>query len=122
MEGAITMLDSVAVAGISETEKHRVDSKTAEDYYSLGEYYVQAARLTLDSAGIEKSEIEGFGIVNSEVDTPYIYPTMPSQTLGFSDLKWVVSADSGGSSPFCRYNTVLITGSLLSGRKFFWTN
>ncbi|GAB7011200.1 thiolase family protein [Halorubrum trueperi] len=90
--------NKTVIAGIGETEKSRARENRGEAYHSMEEYYKQAAELTLEDAGVEMNNVDGFGMINPTAETPFIYPSVMAETIGLEDLNWIQSVDHGGAS------------------------
>ncbi|RBI60398.1 thiolase family protein [halophilic archaeon] len=84
------------ITGIGETQKHR-PSAESDSFPSLEEYYERAARLTLDDANVDKGEVDGLGVIRTITDTPFTYPGMLAETLGF-EVDYLFSEDQGGAN------------------------
>jgi acetyl-CoA acetyltransferase len=90
------VLDNVVIAGIGETEKSRPSHRNDQPYRDLEEYYQMAAKKTLEDAGIAWQDLDGLGIARPSTETPYRYPLIVAETLGFEDLKWLTVSDHCG--------------------------
>ncbi|MFB6171357.1 MAG: thiolase family protein [Haloarculaceae archaeon] len=88
--------DDVVIAGIGETEKHRPSRENDQPYHSLEAYFQMAAALTLEDAGLDWQEVEGLGVARPSTETPYRFPLMLAETLGFEDLGWLTVTDHCG--------------------------
>lgn len=99
----------VYVGGIGETEKSRAQEARGESFHNVEEYFAKAARLTLDDADMEKSDVDGLGVVLPlATSTPIIYSNVLAETLGFTGLNWLVVSDHGGAGAL----ELLIQGSM----------
>jgi acetyl-CoA acetyltransferase len=90
------VLDGVVIAGIGETEKSRPSEDNDQPYHDLEEYFWKAAKRTLADAGLRKADVEGLGVARPSVETPFRYPMLLAETLGFEDLAWVTATDHCG--------------------------
>jgi acetyl-CoA acetyltransferase len=88
--------ENVVVAGIGETAKHRPSRRNDQPYHTLEEYFRDAADLTLADAGLEWGDVDGLGVARPSTETPYRYPLMLAETLGFEDLHWLTTTDHCG--------------------------
>jgi len=88
--------DDVVVAGIGETAKHRPSRGNDQPYHTLEEYFRRAAELTLADAGLGWTDVDGLGVARPSTETPYRYPLMLAETLGFEDLRWLTCTDHCG--------------------------
>lgn len=88
--------DDVVIAGIGETEKSRPDRESSQPYYALEEYFRMAAELTLSDAGVGWQDVDGLAVARPSTETPYRYPLVLAETLGFEDLAWLTSTDHCG--------------------------
>ncbi|PSQ13108.1 acetyl-CoA acetyltransferase [Halobacteriales archaeon QS_5_70_15] len=88
--------EDVVVAGIGETGKHRPSRTNDQPYHTLEEYFRTAAELTLADAGLEWGDVDGLGVARPSTETPYRYPLMVAETLGFEDLRWLTCTDHCG--------------------------
>jgi acetyl-CoA acetyltransferase len=88
--------EDVVVAGIGETAKHRPSRRNDQPYHTLEEYFRRAAALTLADAGLAWGDVDGLGVARPSTETPYRYPLMVAETLGFEDLRWLTCTDHCG--------------------------
>ncbi|MFB6309614.1 MAG: thiolase family protein [Salinirussus sp.] len=88
--------ENAVIAGIGETDKHRPSRENDQPYHTLEEYYWMAARQTLADAGMAWDDIDGLGVARPSTPTPYRYPMLLAETLGFEDLRWVTATDHCG--------------------------
>ncbi|MFW5956835.1 MAG: thiolase family protein [Natronomonas sp.] len=89
-------LKDVVIAGIGETAKHRPSQGNDQPYHTLESYFHEAAERTLDDAGIDWQGVDGLGVARPSTETPYRYPMLLAETLGFEDLKWMTVTDHCG--------------------------
>ena len=88
--------DNVVVAGIGETEKSRPSRENDQPYHDLEAYFRMAAQRTLSDAGLGWQDVEGLGVARPSTETPYRYPLVLAETLGFEDLRWLTVTDHCG--------------------------
>lgn len=88
--------EEAVIAGIGETEKSRPSPRNDQPAYDLEEYLARAARLTLADAGLDADEVDGLGVARPSVETPYRYPLLLADELGFRDLAWITATDHCG--------------------------
>jgi acetyl-CoA acetyltransferase len=88
--------ERTVIAGVGETAKSRPSERNDQPYHTLEEYFWKAARETLGDAGLDKTAVDGLGVARPSVETPYRYPMMLAETLGFEDLAWVTVTDHCG--------------------------
>jgi acetyl-CoA acetyltransferase len=88
--------DDVVVAGIGETAKSRPSRRNDQPYHTLEEYLRMAADLALADAGLDWGDVDGLGVARPSTETPYRYPLMVAETLGFEDLRWLTCTDHCG--------------------------
>jgi acetyl-CoA acetyltransferase len=90
------VFDDVVIAGIGETQKSRPGRENDQPYHDLEEYFRMAADRTLSDAGLDWQEIDGLGVARPSAETPYRYPLVLAETLGFEDLQWLTVTDHCG--------------------------
>src|SRR6056297_1490551 len=90
------MFEDVAIVGIGETAKRRPDDPA--ERRSLERLYADAAANTLASAGLPHTAVDGIGVVRPGVETPPNFVGHLAETLGFENLRWTTTGDTGGAN------------------------
>ncbi|AGB15366.1 acetyl-CoA acetyltransferase [Halovivax ruber XH-70] len=88
--------EDVAIVGIGETAKRRPDDPA--ELRSLERLYADATASTLASAGLPHAAIDGVGVIRPGVETPANFVGHLVETLGFENVRWATTADTGGSN------------------------
>lgn len=89
--------DNVAIVDITETQKSRGKIERGDEYHSLEKYHEIVSKNLLESAGIEKSDVDGWAMGLPYAPTDESYPIRLLETLGLN-VHWLTTTRDGGVS------------------------